>query len=531
MSLTAEPLPELPTSRLSHYEQGWWRRETFLDDLRALARDAPDSPAYLEGDAVGGETQVISFGRLAEETERLAAALWERGTRPGDVVAYQLPDSWQNVALWLACGRIGAVVASLGMTAGVRERDLILDGIGAALFVAAGDRAEGRIGTVPVAAMAGLLSQAETASSSSLDHVPGLGPDDICQMLFTSGTTGRIKAVMHTPNSLYAAARSMTALLPADGPTSCLIPLTSAFSLTFNVAAPLVTGRPTVLLPLPDPGRCLDLIARNRVTCVASNPARLNTLLQAQRRRPRDLSGLRQIVSGGAALSGPIADGIRTVLCPAVANLYGMTESGVIAWTSPSDPAVRAENSAGHPVPGIRLQLRERHASGAGCLHVQGPAMCRSMIDVRTGETLWDGTADEGWYDTGDVVQQDEQGRLRFLSRVADRIGWGFMIPIAEVEDELLGHPAVAEVTLVGIVDAEGLESACAVIVPDGNPPSLDEVNAFLRARNMTEGYLPARLAIASALPRTATGKVRKAELREQILSGGLAVEGPMRTT
>ncbi|SEH02891.1 cyclohexanecarboxylate-CoA ligase [Nonomuraea solani] len=523
MSLVTQWSSQLPAT---HFEQGWWRRETFLDDLRALVRDAPDSLAYLQAGSADEEAQAITFGKLSDACERLAAALWARGVRPGDVVAYQLPDTWESVALWLACSRIGVVVTSLRITAGLRERDLIVEGTGATLFIFSNVLADDvSARSVPVVALNDLLRQAESLGPLAPSDPAALGPDDICQILFTSGTTGRIKAVTHTYNTLFAGLRPVIKLLPADGPNACLAPLSGTYGLAFNVLAPLVAGRSTMLLPVSDAEACLDLIERHRVRCVSSNPTYLNPLLKAQRRRRRDLSALGAIVTAGAAIPAPIATGVRAEMCPVLVNVFGMTEGGVLCATSPSDPADRAEDGIGRPFAGVDVELRDQRPNGAGRLHVRGPSMCCAMVDLRTGETLWDSSTDEGWYDSGDVVQQDQQGRLRFLSRVADRIGWGHLIPISEVEGELLNHPAVADIALVGVPDPDGLEAACAVIVPDGAPPSLEELHAYLRARGMTEGYLPVRLAIVSALPQTSTGKVAKSALREQVISGGLSAD------
>ncbi|MGW7343971.1 class I adenylate-forming enzyme family protein [Streptomyces sp. NPDC054854] len=237
---------------------------------------------------------------------------------------------------------------------------------------------------------------------------------------------------------------------------------------------------------------------------------------RAQQQHSRDLSELQQVISIAAPLPGVVAAAVRTTLCPNLVRFYGMTEAGTV-MVHREDPADPAEPTLGHPVPSMQIRLTGAGTADARRMHVRGPGLCRGMFDLRTREVLWSPAHDSGWYDTDDLVREDENGNLRYLSRAADRIGWGYVIPVAEVESELLDHPHVIEAAIVGVPDADGHEVACAVIVPHGTPPTLDDLRAFLRSRNMTEWYLPVRLALLPALPRTALGKVRKDQVRLEI--------------
>ncbi|MEY9947056.1 cyclohexanecarboxylate-CoA ligase [Kitasatospora sp. GAS1066B] len=526
MGELSRSLPALPAESASYYAQGWWRHGTFLDDLHALARTAADRPAYLNARTLLGESVTVTFGELARCVEQFAAVLWERGVRPGRVVAWQLPNWWESGALWLACGRVGAAALSLPPGTGAREREVMTASTGAGLLVTADAGDSGGHGTAQVITLGDLMRDAASAEPLPLAERPTVQADDVCQVLCTSGTTGRAKAVLHTHNTRYAALRAARTHLPENGVTAAVSTLTHAIGLLFGLLSPLATGQPSMFTDTHDPGTWLDLLAQHDVNCLIAAPRSLGELACEQQRHPRELSGLRQVISLAAPLPAPVAAQVRTHLCPRLVRFYGMTEAGPVMATRPDDPAGTQERTLGEPLPGMRIRLTGSDATGADRLHVRGPGLCRGMFDLRTRRVLWSPAHDDGWYDTDDLVQADGQGNLRFLSRAADRIGWGYVIPVAEVEGELLGHPRVAEATVVGVPDDDGHEVACAVVVPHGAPPSLEDLRAFLRGRKMTEWYLPARLALVAALPRTALGKVRKDEVRREISAGARAVCG-----
>ncbi|MFK4066304.1 AMP-binding protein [Streptomyces sp. NPDC029674] len=524
-------LPAPPAESAAYYARGWWRHGTFLDDLHALARTAADQPAYINVRTLLGGTETVTFAELALRVEQFAAVLWARGVRPGQVVAWQLPNWWEAGALWLACGRVGAAALSLPPGTGAREREVMTVSTQAGLFITADDGETAGCGPARVITLDDLLHDAASAVPLSEAERPAVHADEVCQVLCTSGTTGRAKAVLHTHNTRYAALQAARAHLPEHGVTAAVSTLTHAIGLMFSLLSPLATGHPTVFTDTHDADAWLDLLARHRVNCLLAAPRTLGELVRAQQRHPRDLRELQQVISVAAPLPAAVAADVRTSLCPRLIRFYGMTEAGTVMATGPEDatgpeeaagPATAA-TSLGRPVPSMEIRLTGTGSPEARRLHVRGPGLCRGMFDLRTRRVLWSPAHDGGWYDTDDLVQADEQGGLRYLSRAADRIGWGYVIPVAEVEGELSGHPRVAEAAIVGTPDSDGHEIACAVVVPRGTPPSLDDLRAFLRARNMTEWYLPVRLCLVPTLPRTALGKVRKDEVRRQIGADALA--------
>ncbi|WP_067828603.1 class I adenylate-forming enzyme family protein [Actinomadura kijaniata] len=557
-----QPLPAAPAAARQYYTQGWWRGETFVDDLRMRARQTPDAVAYVNVRAAGGRTEVrrVSFGELGGLVERLAAVLWTWGVRPGDVVALRLPDQWEAAALWLACSRVGAVVLSLPAGADRREDEVVLRGARAAVLVVAstggggplvtpcpgaetaevgaGVRAGGSCGGTAVVELGELLERARAARPLS-DRHPRASADELVQVVLTSGSTGRPKGVLHTANTLYASLRAARRLLPPRPVVTCMAALTHSAGLKYLTLMPLVTGTRSVMLTSErghDGDEWLDLMACHRVNCMVTLPVLLERLSAAQRRRPRDLSELRRILSVGAVMPASTAAQVRASLSDGLVNVYGMTEGGPLCSTRPDDPGARAEDGVGRPVGGTQVAVRDcgQRVNGlptsvrvgrsplgeVGEIHVRGPSLCRGMVEVPSWEPLWDPGRDDGWYATGDVGSCGEQGNIRYLGRIADRVGCGHLVPTAEVERELRGHPQVCDVALIGVPDRQGHEAVCAVVVPTGAPPSLEQLWEHLRARTVRQEYWPARLAIAPALPRTGLGKVGKAELRKQVIDG-----------
>jgi cyclohexanecarboxylate-CoA ligase len=156
---------------------------------------------------------------------------------------------------------------------------------------------------------------------------------------------------------------------------------------------------------------------------------------------------------------------------------------------------------------------RERPAR----LFVRGAGVALATLGRDSGSVHVLAEHDDGWYDTGDLAIPDGRGGIRILGRVADRIGGGWLIPVGDVEDALLGYPAIADVALVGYLDEKGFERAAAVIVANGRAPGLSQVRAYLSGAGMTEWYQPSRLEVVERLPRNSVGKVRKDLLRSRV--------------
>ena len=200
-----------------------------------------------------------------------------------------------------------------------------------------------------------------------------------------------------------------------------------------------------------------------------------------------------------------------------------MTEVTAHTWTRDDDPLLWGARSDGRPGPALEVDFRsdvpvtqERPAQ----LFVRGAGVALATLGRDSGRLKVVAEHDDGWYDTGDLAVPDGRGGLRIVSRVIDRIGGTYMIPVNDVESELLDHPDVADVALIGYPDGRGGELACAVVVSRSPLLTLGDLRAFLTSRGMTEWYQPSRLEFISALPKNSVGKVRKEPLRGWLRSG-----------
>jgi cyclohexanecarboxylate-CoA ligase len=522
---------------------GRWRSETILDDVRRAEQTCPDKPAIVSY-AAGSLVRVISYRELAALVDRFAAALLELGVRRGDVVAVHLPNWWMLSPLYLACSRIGAVPAPVVPPLGARELGQILRGSAAKvcivpdsyhgvdylrrLAIAAPDTVIHRVvvRTAPAAGADGLIDFDEFFANTpweqtrALDDVPAPEADDVALLLFTSGTTGMPKAVVHSHNTLYAAATSQVTRWGFEADTVLSTPhyLTHIAGLCGAYLSMILAGT-NILQDDSDTALLLDLIAEHGVTLVFTAPTVLMELIAGQRRRPRDLSSLRTLFSGAAPIPPQLAADVRDVLGVELGALWGMTENGCMTVTHPGDPTGWAAHSDGSPVPGAELRIEAEAGETIGRLLVRSPSQCLGYLNHK--EAYQQRLDPEGWFDTGDMARPDGRGGIRITGRRDDLITrrWGNKVPALEIEAVITLHPQVREVALIGYPDLEvpGADCLAAVIVADGSAPSLDEINRYLDGLGMTWENWPDRLELRAELPRTALGKIQRSTLRSEL--------------
>ncbi|HEX6499880.1 MAG TPA: AMP-binding protein [Micromonosporaceae bacterium] len=520
------------------YDNGWWRRQTFLDDVVRAATERPDAPAIIEYQ--GGEpTRTIRYGELVDIVDRFAGGLSDLGVGAGDVVLLYLPNVWLIGPMYLACARLGAVAFPLNPAFSARELGLALrvDRVKVCVTV---DRYDGKDFAGPLARLAPpevhrvVVGDARRTGALDFDATfldrAGLGgpvvgpdPDSVALLLFTSGTSGQPKCIAHSYNTLYAAVRSVSVpcgLGPDDTITVPLL-LTNMAGSTYSVLMPLHLGATCVLQDGSDMDLVLDMIERHGVTFVYAVPSYVQNLLAAQRSRPRDTRTLRHLVSGSTPVPPQLVDEVTEVLGVELRALWGMTENGAVTMTRPDDPPGWASRSDGRPEPWMRVRI-EPDESGdpdVGRLLVRGANQCLGYLgqpDVYRGCL-----DDEGWFDTGDTARDDGRGGIRITGRRNDLIirASGMKVPTLDVEALLQRHPLVREAVLIGYPDpnTSAAELVCAVVVPDGTAPSLAQLRDHLAGLGVGEVYWPDRIELLNALPRNSLGKVQRNVLRAEL--------------
>jgi cyclohexanecarboxylate-CoA ligase len=524
------------------YAAGWWRETTFLDDLDRNARERPDHPAII-GYSGGELDRTLTWAEYDASVTRCAAALTELGVGRGDVVAVYLPNRWLLGPLFLACARIGAVSSPVIPVLAGRELAHVLNASRAVVCVTvdsfggvdydrrlaevAPDTLKHRV-VVGDATRTGALDFDEFFVRTAweerhpLDGIEPGGADDPVLLLYTSGTTGEMKAVVHSQNTLYAAARTVaeSQLLTGDDVISVPNFLTHMAGSSFAVSMPVLLGATAVMQDdNTDMGLFLDLVERHRITWAYLSPSYLVNLLRIQRDKPRDTSSLHRIVSGSAPVQPDLISGVREVLDVPLHTLWGMTENGGVTLTRPEDPEGWGANSDGSPMPWMQVKVATEPGQDVGRLLVRGASQTLGYLGQRA---LYESTVDDdGWFDTGDLARDDGRGGIRITGRRTDLItrASGQKVSTLEVETILMRHPSITDVVLVGYPDpaVPGVDLVCAVVVPAGTPPTVEELRSYLQAAGTAAVLCPDRVQFVWELPRNSLGKVLREPLRRRL--------------
>jgi cyclohexanecarboxylate-CoA ligase len=529
------------SDRERYLRDGWWREGTFLDDLRRHAERQPGKPAVIARRAPGGPTETLSYRELAAATDRYAHALLALDVKPGEYIGIHMPDFPEMLPLALAALRIGARISPLMPVFRRRELELAARTTEMRVFFTVAEHDGNR----PADTMLALAAQIPT-----LEHVVVLGdgapagalsfdrdflaagqgddadlagrelpPDEPYLILFTSGTTGDPKGALHSQNTLYAGIRGYQGALDMDGTLVKASPHTCMHYVGFvqKLLTPLALGGTAILPGTQEPAMQLDMFEQHGVTMYYAFSGWVAALLAEQRARPRDLSALRYIVSGSAPVPPALVQQVRETLGVPLYSLWGMTENGPVTMTRPDDPPEWAARSDGRATGGmeVRIDPIAGRPDGAGPLWVRGPAQC---LGYYKNEAAYAADLDpDGWFNTGDLARDDGRGGIRIAGRTKDVMNpMSMSMPVLDIENVLLSHPKVAEVALIGIPDEAVVERVCAVVVAAGDPPSLAELVGYLREEGVAKVFLPERLEVVGVMPRTATGKIRKVELRER---------------
>jgi acetyl-CoA synthetase len=447
-----------------------------------------------------GERREIGFGEVADRSARLAGALAAGGVRRGDVVMTLIGNRPEWVYAMLACWRLGA--AALPCAEQLRPGDLRarMDAVEPRAIVAHERDAE-------LAAGAGLAGPVLVVPDDTLfeaaDPAPPaeLGPEDPALIVFTSGTAGEPRPIRHGARYLDGQRVQAEHWYGAHPGDLCWCTAASGWSLSARNAflAAWVRGAAALLHDARfDPEERLDVMERERVTVLCMSPTEYRAI--AKRAQLRPLPALRHAVAAGEPLNPEVVLAWQESVGVSVHDGYGQTETGHLTGM-PIGPPVRP-GSMGRPLPGFRAWV------DAGEL----------VVDPATIPTFFvDGARDRPWH-TGDRVREDEDGYLWFEGRTDDLIiSAGYRIGPFEVESALISHPAVAEAAAVAAPDEERGQVVRAVIVlQPGHEPSdalAKELQEHVKAETAPYKY-PRLVNFASELPKTPSGKIKRALLR-----------------
>jgi fatty-acyl-CoA synthase len=477
------------------------------------ARISPGRPAMIF------QGQTTTYGSLATRTTQLAHQLRAAGVSPGDRVAYLGPNHPAFVETMFATHLLGGIFVPLNFRLAAPEISYMLENSGAALLIYAPECADvvrqlSEVKTVSLAAeYENWLSEGDTAP---LD-VP-VSQDDIAFILYTSGTTGRPKgATLSHANQIWNTYNVLIAVdVISDEVALVSAPLFHVAALGMTLLPTFAKGGCSVLTPTWDVDMCYDLIESHRVTWIFGVTTMFASLAQSSRWSTADLSSLRNLMSGGAPIPSSLINTYQDrglVFCQG----YGLTETSPGATFLEAAESVRKAGSAGVPMffsdtRVVRPDAIDVTVDEPGEVLIKGPNVTPGYW-ANTEATAAAFT--DGWFHSGDIARQDDEGYLYIIDRVKDMfISGGENVYPAEVENAIFEHPSIAEAAVIGVPDAKWGEVGRAFVVcrPDMRLAPA-ELRDFLLAR-LAKYKVPVYVDVVDGLPRTGSGKVLKAQLR-----------------
>jgi len=508
---------------------------TLADAAAQEADRAPDRVLLVDGDTR------LTCGELHAGARALAAAMLQR-IPTGSVVSFMLPNWHEAAVVYLAATLAGMVVNPILPSLRDAELTFILTDSGSRMLFAP-ERFRGHDYAGMLARVAGTLAEPPevvlvraAAGAPGADYrtliagplapvrLPRLDPDAVRLLLYTSGTTGRSKGVLHSHNSINALIRQLGDHWMIEPGDRFLVPSPIAHigGSIYAFEAPLLLGTTAVLMDTWDADAAVQLMLAEHCTHVAGATPFLTQLLAAARRAGTRLPDLKLFVCGGASVPASLirqAAGYFTTA--AVTRVYGCSEVPVstVGAVGAGELSYAAETDGRAGIADIKVVPHQGAPPGEGEIYVRGPQMLVGYAHPEDERNCFDA---EGYFATGDLGRWVDDDYLLVTGRLKDVIiRNGENISAREVEDILAGHPGIAEIAVVGVPDARTGERACAVIVPAGGTgPDVAELRAMLTAHGVAVFKAPEQVEIWDALPKNDAGKVIKQQIRAALIGG-----------
>ena len=527
---------EFPRTRLFADPAGKFLHDVVLDSCRrhhakVAIVDASCEPATR-----------ITYAAYGEMVSLAALGIVAADIRPGERIAIFLPNCWEFGVAYHAATLAGAVPTTLNPTYREREVRYQLETSDAVALVTDGSLLEGiDLGGLPSLRKVYTVRTPGPSGSEPFDTLfeatggidlprPTHDPaSTLAALPFSSGTTGLPKGVMLTHYNLVSNVyQTLTpgecGTFTSDDVVLCFLPLYHIYGLTLGLNLALMTGQTLVLLPRFDCARSMELMIEDGVTvtlCVP--PALLAYCQEAEQGRFPQNHNLRWVKSGAAPLAPELARRFTESTGVPIRQGYGMTEASPVTHLGFLAPELYQPASIGAPVAQTECRVVDANGNDVavgemGELVMRGPQF---MQGYWKSPEATDAVLRDGWYWSGDIVRVDEKGLYYVVDRRKEMIKYkGFSIAPAEVESVMLEHPAVRDCGVVAKTDAAGEEIPCAfVVLREGEVASAqmtEGLQAFV-AERLTRYKMPREVYFVAALPRTASGKILRRELRKQV--------------
>jgi len=534
--------PIIPQQRIDAMRAGgWWRDENLLDHFDAALQACPDAIAIVDYRTETGEKILVTYRQLADRAERVAVALAHYGIEKQDVVSFQLPNWWEFVVINLACLRIGAVsnplmpifrehelsfmvdfaeskILIIPKTFRGFDHEKMIDGMRDKLpqlehvFVVGSD-ADNGFDTA-------LLNHSLSTDSAALFKARQLDPNDVVLMLYTSGTTGMPKGVMHCANTFLFSVEKMIERceLTQDDDIFMGSPLAHLTGFMYGMWMPMVLKTKMIFLDVWNVDLGWQLIAEEKASFAMGATPFLADLSNSEQRESCNSERFRVFVCGGAPIPSALAEKATAALAIKLMAVWGMSECGVVTTTKLNDPPEKIFGSDGVAVPACEVKIvdeqnKDLPVGQEGRLLERSPS---TFIGYLKRPEAYDVDEDD-FFDTGDLARMDADGYIRITGRSKDIIiRGGENIPVVEVENILYKHPDIIDCAVVAMPDERlGELGCCFVTLNDGIDFTFQEMIGFLLDNQLAKNYLPEQLEVVSEMPRTASGKIQKFQLRE----------------
>ncbi|MFF0401301.1 AMP-binding protein [Streptomyces sp. NPDC005248] len=529
---------------------GAWRDRPVGAYLTRAAALWPDAPAVVDGELR------LTFAEIDRQVAAASAALHAHGIGQDDVVSFQLPNRAEAVVLFQAIMRVGAVANPIvPIYRGHELRFILGQARSRIVFVPGRYRGfdypglyEGLVGELPelrdvvvvgetenreaTFSWEAFLESAGPEPEATVRALPAPDPDQVCLLLYTSGTTADPKGALHTHNTLVFESCSLIDQFTLNERDVIFnpSPVTHVTGVNCALVLPFVLGAPVVLQDRWDPGLALRRITTSGASFMIFSTPFLADLLGAAEAADVTTPSIRSIVCGGADIPDELTRRAMDRL-GVVSRMYGATEGPSVTAANRWDPAEVRTRTDGVPLAPTEVVVadgagRPLRPGVVGEVLWRGPDTCLGYLDDRLNDAAF--TAD-GWFRSGDLARFDAYGAVHIEGRIKDVINRsGEKISVHEVENLLSEHPAVAEVAIVAGPDERTGERGCAFVVArDGQALTLKEVGEHLTDCEIAVQKIPESLFVVDALPYTASGKVKKFALREWLQRRG---EAPLPT-
>ena len=513
------------------------------DFLQRSADVYPEKNALVFGD------QQISYQALQQSVLKTAQGLIEHGVKPGDKVALSCPNIPQFAIAYYAILATGAAVVPLNILLRANEIEYHLQDSQASIYLCFEGTADHPMGTPGLEAFRevdtcehffaitqdnkstewqGQKTLAKLLRSSPVQEPYLSSAEDTAVVLYTSGTTGKPKGAELTHANLALNIMTTQSFMQASSndTTLLVLPLFHCFALVVQLQVMIASGGTTVMMPRFEPKAALQLMIEQKVTLFGGVPTIYIALTQAAKSDDTELvsqisQNLRLCISGGAALPIEALYDFEECFNTSILEGYGLSETSPAAAFNSLEHE-RIPGSVGRPISGVRIQVvddnnKPRHPGQIGEVVIKGHNVMKGYLGrpEQTSQALRN-----GWFHTGDIGRFDEHGNLYIVDRLKDMIiRGGYNVYPRELEEILLAHPEVVLASVIGVPDEHYGEEvmACLVLTP-GATSSADDVQEWAKTMLGAHKY-PRQVEIFEQLPMTATGKILKRELRQQVLS------------